>query len=848
MSHSPISVGVRLFWILGLILSPALVQVLAGQEASSQPVESAAHFYRSPYDSQDKTRTLIDHYVTKLQILLGYEEGGDPPLGWRASDVSGLSFFRGLLRREEGGSLRTLEIAATPFPAGGYEILLFGLEADGEERRLNPDLASADQLLRDLIAVIEQDLLNASLQGLDYLVYPLSYIHADRAIALLKVLNYTTIEYSDEDAESLSDKIFSPIQQGTGRLPIVVKIPDSTKTSLLDPPPLSKDMVAALAEQRKAGIQVFPGSTSTAVPDIGGTYLHTSTSGEPQQRLLVVYDEAEQSSLHAVLSLLREKIDVAARQIVIEALVIELTSDRMKDLGVSFSGGSGRFGLSFGQEDSETGTISPFTAVFDSTQDAASNFSITLQALIDRGEAEILSRPSVLVLDGRQARIQIGQQVPVVKSTSTQAGIISSVDYFPVGIVLNLRPRVSEDGSEITMQAETIVSSINQLASAEAGGGGALLAPVVDNRQVQSFVRVADNSPFIVGGLISTEQREQLEGIPLLMDIPALGILFRRKSTRNFKREVIVVLTPHVVPLRERSFSYVIPKDSDMFDSFGYQLFRNAYRVRGPDVFDLKFVYESNVFRELVDHVRDSVGEYPELRTEEGVANLLRGGVPGEAILVRRMLWEIVDKTGYAENIDPEKIIFFEEQPNAADGSGFQLRYLQREMEGFGPDSNALLLTYRARAEGTPEHPFVQPTAKISRLQVDNDTYVRRLIEENRKDDAGEPVNWAILLSDTYRGIRVSPLDLLRGVLTLKRILELNSSLPLTVRDFHVGRQITFPSEEELQDRFHIVDRDAARLFFEVFNYYPSFEHEFNLRTREIRRRVDERLRQETTP
>ena len=81
-----------------------------------------------------------------------------------------------------------------------------------------------------------------------------------------------------------------------------------------------------------------------------------------------------------------------------------------------------------------------------------------IDALVSKKLATIKSKPSALVLDGRQARIQVGQQIPIVKTITDQIAKTRSVDYVPVGIVLNVRPRISEDGSSVTIQVETIIS------------------------------------------------------------------------------------------------------------------------------------------------------------------------------------------------------------------------------------------------------------------------------------------------------------------------------------------------------------------------------------------------------
>ena len=74
--------------------------------------------------------------------------------------------------------------------------------------------------------------------------------------------------------------------------------------------------------------------------------------------------------------------------------------------------------------------------------------------------------------------------------------------------------------------------------------------------------------------------------------------------------------------------------------------------------------------------------------------------------------------------------------------------------------------------------------------------------------------------------------------MVLKRILALNPSMPVTIREFRVGRQITFPTEQELQDKYHIVDYDTARFFYQIINYYPEFEDAFNRDSKAILNRM----------
>ena len=153
------------------------------------------------------------------------------------------------------------------------------------------------------------------------------------------------------------------------------------------------------------------------------------------------------------------------------------------------------------------------------------------------------------------------------------------------------------------------------------------------------------------------------------------------------------------------------------------------------------------------------------------------------------------------------------------------------------PEQNTLVPTFDARFRGTEAHPFAQPKARnaYETLQTPTD-YIRRLMEGNQRLADGTPNLWAVLISDVNPpGVRgASTMDILKGVLVLKRILALNTTLPLTVEEFRVGRQLIFPTEQDLRRRFHVFDRDAAQFFYEVVQYYPEFEKFFGRETRRI--------------
>jgi len=652
---------------------------------------------------------------------------------------------------------------------------------------------------------------------LNFQTYGLSYMQSDRVIALLKALGYATIEFSWSEGESINERVYSVLQEGDS-YPLVIKLIDANKTSLLE---LSPD--GGVGEQS----------------GLGGTYLHQQTSGAPEQRLFIVYEKAFPEQLHVLLQLLRNDIDVPARQVVIEALVVELDTKKMDELGVDYDMQRDDFSLSLNADQGSLPFVGRFNDNFrDDWGDLPdSTFTARLQALVEDGHAEILSNPSVLVLNGRQARIQVGRQEPSSMTVSSPTGFQSSVNYLQTGIVLNLRPRLSEDGSEVTMQIETIVSSVNP---AEDKSSGVLLAPVVDNRQVQTFVRVADNTPFIVGGLIAIDKSNTSKGIPFISKIPYLGNLFKSSVKKNSKHEVIVVLTPHVIDTNEKSFSYVIPKDSDRFDTFDYLLFRNARRIRDDDVFDLRFATNSGYYKSILTELKSFHDEHLEILEDEPIFGYLKDKVPGEEVIVRRMIWEIVHKSKYHHFIAEDQILVFESNEGAEYGNKFKTHILGNLLRGLnGAKENSLVLDYadhKAKTVG----PFEHPRALISRTNVTNpDNYVEQISVLNSEDLERNTV----LLSMTVPppGVRgATALEVLKGVLVLKRIIDLNHSMPLTIQEFRVGRQLIFPTEEELRDKYHIIDYDAARFFYQIINYYPEFERAFNEDSDAILERIKE--------
>jgi hypothetical protein len=312
-------------------------------------------------------------------------------------------------------------------------------------------------------------------------------------------------------------------------------------------------------------------------------------------------------------------------------------------------------------------------------------------------------------------------------------------------------------------------------------------------------------------------------GVPLLSSIPLLGRLFSSSTVETERKEVIVVITPHIISEQGSNFSRVIPLDSEIFNAFGNQLFQNSYRVQNADVYDLSFVNESPVFTKMIEDVAVAAEINKTLKVTQPYKGLLEGEIPGEEILVRRMLYDIIERNEYYKYISPEKVIFFKQAPD--DPAGFEVNGLEGYIKDIAK-RNALKLSYSVHEKASMEKPFVRPTADLEYIPFGKSfNYKGELEKTNIHGATPEEDIFTIIIKEQKHERR------LYEVLILKKVLEINPDLKLSVTSFQPGIEILFPAPEVLEKNSHVVDRDVARYFYEVNNYYGMFEKEFNRKT-----------------
>ena len=242
-----------------------------------------------------------------------------------------------------------------------------------------------------------------------------------------------------------------------------------------------------------------------------------------------------------------EELDRPPPQVLIQVLLADVTIDETEEFGIEWN-----VQERWRSHDLFGGTAPAFSASAGLTLNPGFTVSVTggdanflLRAIEAQGRVEILSRPQVLATDNQLATINIGQRVPfITNSRITEDGTtINTIQYEDVGIILNVTPRITPDGF-VRMEVNPEISSIDDSTVPISENVNAI---VVNSRSAETTVTVQDGHTIVVGGLIRTTDRDRVNKVPVLGDVPVLGNLFR--STRKVKErtELLIILTPTVL-------------------------------------------------------------------------------------------------------------------------------------------------------------------------------------------------------------------------------------------------------------------------------------------------------------
>lgn len=812
---------------VGITLFMAAVEGLEGKVEDTQPaprgldlveerpqllLPDAGKVVALPRLNPTELRELLQGIILQLQASHGYQTVGSEHSHGLPEPPEGLSEASLLTRRTETGTAY-LRLGAHAYLSRSPDLYVYGTEVlpDSETPKVNPDLSLVETLLEQEIEKLKIREKTFHAAELDLHIIQLSFIDTDGALAGLKGMGVHTVADMGQVTFPLS----------FNQLPTVAKMPfpQEADTGLVGD---------KLADKGAFSLSVVPTTAST---------LPSNKNTSPDSRIMVYYHPAYPEHLSRVKELVSTYIDRPAKQIYVEGMVLEISEDGLKELGIQWE---------FDQ-DNVTGTLGSVSAgsglptgliTASKNYDFDSNWLARLRALVEEGKAEVLSRPGVLTLDNRQATIRVGTDIPIATSQEGLSGgnkISFQFQYLPTGILLNIRPRVSESGEEVSMLVDVVVSSRIAGEDLEQRDRDGLLlarAPTVATRRVQTYARINDRTPFIIGGLVSKNTQVFQDKVPFLGDIPGLGKLFRSEEQLTQKREVIIVLTPYVLAeSRLLQQEPNLPKDEEMFDDFGNVLFRDTYRIHAEDVFDLNFLLENRRLTFYRSLAAQAIKEDHRLEEKEPFSFFANGRFPGETPLVIRMIYDVVKRLS-SEALPPERRIdqvILEEnlillQHQDQEG-GYNVRFLDGLLKDMGgsekaedffedhPGKAIAITFFYDRESFEPGHLSSEPVPEVKVVDCPGrDTWMSLLRSLNEITPGGRK-RYSILLQSPEDIVR------LRRAVLLKRIISLNGGVKqMNLRTFTVGKKLLIPEIKPNQS--HVIDADVAQIFFYTEHYY----------------------------
>lgn len=247
-----------------------------------------------------------------------------------------------------------------------------------------------------------------------------------------------------------------------------------------------------------------------------------------------------------------EELDLKRRQVYVEAVVLEISADKFKEIGTDISAAFGGTFELFGS-DNAVGAfgglngldLTSLTSLASTVPIGVGNIQAIMRALKSSSDVNILSTPQILTSDKQKAEIVVAQNVPFPGAQSQTVGgnVQTTIERKDVGIILRLTPDVL-DNERVQLDVYQEISSVVETAVTSDGGN---LGPTTNKRSASTTVVASNGQTVVIGGLIKDNVITVDRKVPLLGDIPLLGWLFHFKSSRIEKTNLMVFLTPHII-------------------------------------------------------------------------------------------------------------------------------------------------------------------------------------------------------------------------------------------------------------------------------------------------------------
>jgi len=307
---------------------------------------------------------------------------------------------------------------------------------------------------------------------------------------------------------------------------------------------------------------------STSTPSTGGII-----QAEPATNSLII---TANEPLYRNLRHVIDQLDKRRGQVYIESIIVEVSSTNAAELGIQWQGlvGAGNQNTGFGGTNFTAANGTPGSNIVNLSQNVnallspstatpvlvppnpglnlglltkfngVTGMSALITALSTTTGTNILSTPNIITLDNEEARIVVGQNIPVLSGSYATTGSTATATPFTtvsrqdIGLILRVRPQISENGL-VKMQ---IYQEVSNVASQVPNQG-----PILNKRDLETNVIVDDGQTLVLGGLIENNYTDSTSGIPWLSQIPVLGALFRYDNSSRTKTNLLVFLRPYVL-------------------------------------------------------------------------------------------------------------------------------------------------------------------------------------------------------------------------------------------------------------------------------------------------------------
>ncbi len=315
-----------------------------------------------------------------------------------------------------------------------------------------------------------------------------------------------------------------------------------------------KGVSSSIEADKKGGAATTTGGGGAS---IGGGKLAISAD-ETTNALVITAQPDVMAELEQVVA----KLDIRRAQVLVEAIIVEIADGDGLNLGVQWAntnGGGTQFtntGLPIGsvaiaaKDYKDNGTTTGLASLAKEFNGMAAgfyhgNWAALVTALSTNSKSDILSTPSIVTMDNKEASFNVGQEVPVQsgsQSSTTSDQVFNTIERKTVGTKLVVTPQINE-GDSVLLNIEQEVSSVAN----KPAEGTATLGPTFDTRTIKNAVLVKSGETVVLGGLMDEKTSETVTKVPLLGDIPVLGYLFRSTNNSTSKRNLMVFIRPTIL-------------------------------------------------------------------------------------------------------------------------------------------------------------------------------------------------------------------------------------------------------------------------------------------------------------